>query len=255
MHDLLSECLEHRPHALEDRGAAADHHGQCPFLCPTHAATHGRVDEVDAAPPQPIGDLSRCCRLTGCAVHERRAGAEASEQADLPIEERRDVRRVRQAGDDDVRATCRVSWRRRLARARRRGEFPRASLGAIPDHEWKPGIGNPLRHRLTDGSESEESNVHQRRALGVERGARRLQEAIFTRLARHPQRTTLHAQRSTLYAMPTHRSPEDLPVAALVAPDILALLEESPTDIAAETEELHPADLADVVELLPPERV
>ncbi|PYP66325.1 MAG: hypothetical protein DMD26_08230 [Gemmatimonadetes bacterium] len=55
--------------------------------------------------------------------------------------------------------------------------------------------------------------------------------------------------------MPTHRSPEDLPVAALVAPDILALLEESPTDIAAETEELHPADLADVVELLPPERV
>ena len=88
------------------------------------------------------------------------AGAEASEQADLPIEERRDVRRVRQAGDDDVRATCRVSWRRRLARARRRGEFPRASLGAIPDHEWKPGIGNPLRHWLTDGSESEESNVH-----------------------------------------------------------------------------------------------
>jgi magnesium transporter len=54
---------------------------------------------------------------------------------------------------------------------------------------------------------------------------------------------------------PTHRSPEDLPVAALVAPDILALLEESPTDIAAETEEMHPADLADVVELLPSERV
>src|SRR5437764_284448 len=55
--------------------------------------------------------------------------------------------------------------------------------------------------------------------------------------------------------MPPHPGPADLPVAALVAPDILALLEESPTDIAAETEELHPADLADVVELLPPERV
>jgi magnesium transporter len=53
---------------------------------------------------------------------------------------------------------------------------------------------------------------------------------------------------------PPHRNPEDLPVAALVAPDILALLEESPSDIAAETEELHPADLADVVELLPAER-
>jgi magnesium transporter len=45
--------------------------------------------------------------------------------------------------------------------------------------------------------------------------------------------------------------PQDKPVAALVAPDILALLEESPADIAAETEELHPADLAAVAELIP----
>ena len=44
-------------------------------------------------------------------------------------------------------------------------------------------------------------------------------------------------------------------MAALLAPDILAMLEESPRDVAAETEELHPADLADVVELLPRERV
>ena len=40
-------------------------------------------------------------------------------------------------------------------------------------------------------------------------------------------------------------------VAALVAPDILDLLESDPSAIAAETEELHPADLADVAELLP----
>ncbi len=42
-------------------------------------------------------------------------------------------------------------------------------------------------------------------------------------------------------------------VAALVAPDILDLLENEPSSIAAETEELHPADLADVAELLPRE--
>src|SRR5688572_26218862 len=40
-------------------------------------------------------------------------------------------------------------------------------------------------------------------------------------------------------------------VAALVAPDILDLLETDPSAIAAETEELHPADLADVAELIP----
>ena len=49
---------------------------------------------------------------------------------------------------------------------------------------------------------------------------------------------------------PPQRKSEDRLVAALLAPDILALLEESPADIAAETEEMHPADLADVAELL-----
>jgi len=47
----------------------------------------------------------------------------------------------------------------------------------------------------------------------------------------------------------------DRPIAALLVPDILALLDESPGDLAAETEEMHAADLANVVEALPPERV
>ena len=50
---------------------------------------------------------------------------------------------------------------------------------------------------------------------------------------------------------PSQRNPpEDRLVAALLAPDIVAMLEESPADIATETEEIHPADLADVAELL-----
>jgi magnesium transporter len=53
---------------------------------------------------------------------------------------------------------------------------------------------------------------------------------------------------------PNQRSPEDRAMAALLAPDILALLEDSPKDIAAETEELHPADLAEVLEHVPRER-
>jgi magnesium transporter len=48
---------------------------------------------------------------------------------------------------------------------------------------------------------------------------------------------------------------EDRPLAALLAPDLLALLDESPADVAAETEELHPADLADVAEAMPRDRV
>ncbi len=54
---------------------------------------------------------------------------------------------------------------------------------------------------------------------------------------------------------PPQRNPEDRPVAALLAPDIIALLEESPADIAVETEEIHPADLADVAELLDREQL
>ncbi len=55
--------------------------------------------------------------------------------------------------------------------------------------------------------------------------------------------------------MSPERTPEERPIAALLAPDILALLEESPADVAVETEELHPADLADVAEALPVERI
>ena len=40
-----------------------------------------------------------------------------------------------------------------------------------------------------------------------------------------------------------------------MAPDILDLLEESPSTIAAETEELHPADLAEVAETIPRDKV
>ena len=50
-----------------------------------------------------------------------------------------------------------------------------------------------------------------------------------------------------------HKS--DRPIAALLVPDILALLGEAPGDLAAETEEMHAADLANVVEALPNERV
>jgi magnesium transporter len=55
---------------------------------------------------------------------------------------------------------------------------------------------------------------------------------------------------------PTHNAPvevddDDRSVAALLAPDILVMLEESPEAIAAETEELHAKDLADVAQALP----
>ena len=48
---------------------------------------------------------------------------------------------------------------------------------------------------------------------------------------------------------------EERPVAALLAPDILVMLAESPANVAAETEEMHPADLADVAEAIPREMV
>src|SRR5688572_9047235 len=50
-----------------------------------------------------------------------------------------------------------------------------------------------------------------------------------------------------------HKS--DRPIAALLVPDILALLDEAPGDLAAETEEMHAADLANVVEEIPRARV
>ncbi|HEY0970687.1 MAG TPA: magnesium transporter [Gemmatimonadales bacterium] len=48
---------------------------------------------------------------------------------------------------------------------------------------------------------------------------------------------------------------EERPLAALLVPDLLVLLEESPASVGVETEEMHPRDLADVVEAMPEERV
>jgi len=45
------------------------------------------------------------------------------------------------------------------------------------------------------------------------------------------------------------------PLAALLAPDILELLEESPEAVGAETEEMHAADLANIAEALPRDKV
>lgn len=55
--------------------------------------------------------------------------------------------------------------------------------------------------------------------------------------------------------MTPYQRHEERPLAALLAPDILALLEEAPESVAAEVEEMHPADLADVAEAMPPEKV
>ena len=54
---------------------------------------------------------------------------------------------------------------------------------------------------------------------------------------------------------PSQRNPEDRPIATLLAPDIVTLLQESPADIPVETEEIHPADLAQVAELLEREQL
>jgi len=54
---------------------------------------------------------------------------------------------------------------------------------------------------------------------------------------------------------PSQHNPEERPLGALLAPDIMVLLQESPELIAADTEELHPADLADVAEAIPVEHI
>jgi magnesium transporter len=59
---------------------------------------------------------------------------------------------------------------------------------------------------------------------------------------------------------PTHNAPveveeDERTLGALLAPDIVVMLEESPDAIGAETEELHAKDLADVTQALPRELV
>ena len=54
---------------------------------------------------------------------------------------------------------------------------------------------------------------------------------------------------------PRKSSTLERPIATLLAPDILDLLETEPGSVAAETDEMHPADLANVAEQLPRSQV
>ncbi len=51
------------------------------------------------------------------------------------------------------------------------------------------------------------------------------------------------------------RYDKNRPLAALLVPDLLELLEEAPESIGPQTEEMHPADLADVAEAMPEAQV
>lgn len=55
--------------------------------------------------------------------------------------------------------------------------------------------------------------------------------------------------------MTSPRFDKNRPLAALLVPDLLELLEEAPESIGPQTEEMHPADLADVAEALPEDQV
>ncbi|HMG70167.1 MAG TPA: magnesium transporter, partial [Gemmatimonadaceae bacterium] len=55
--------------------------------------------------------------------------------------------------------------------------------------------------------------------------------------------------------LPVEIDDDERTVGALLAPDILEMLEENPDAIAAETEELHAKDLTDVAHALPREMV
>jgi magnesium transporter len=55
--------------------------------------------------------------------------------------------------------------------------------------------------------------------------------------------------------MKPNRSNENRPLAALLVPDIVELLKDAPESVGPQTEEMHPADLADVAETLPEELV
>ena len=55
--------------------------------------------------------------------------------------------------------------------------------------------------------------------------------------------------------MTPRQNEKNRPLAALLVPDLLELLEEAPESIGPQTEEMHPADLADIAEALPDELV
>ena len=102
----------------------------------------------------------------------------------------------------------------------------------------------PRRHHGVEGSECSVTITRRRFFIGS--GC--FQCAVCRGNLRAPTDFLLSA-RAVL--MTPSRFDHNRPLAALLAPDILELLEDAPESIAPQTEEMHPADLADVAEALP----
>src|SRR3979409_2596902 len=75
------------------------------------------------------------------------------------------------------------------------------------------------------------------------------------RLQERPAHTSTGAVKKPPPYKPKVEDEEKRPLAFLLVPDVMVMLEETPEAIAAETEELHAKDLATVAEALPPEMV
>ncbi len=159
VYDLLPEMREHRANAFEGIRVAADHDRELAAFGADNAATHWGVEKLYVPRRELRRDASGRRRVAGRAVHEDRAPAHALQQSARSGNQRFDILRCGEAGDDDVAAVGGSGGRGGVLHSRVFGRKARGPLGgSIPDGEIFC-TGQVMRHGAPDGAKSEKGNA------------------------------------------------------------------------------------------------
>ena len=156
--DVLAERLQHRLERLEVGGLGADHGVEAAFLGLLRRARQRRVDVARSLGGEVGADARRRRRLGGRRVDDDEAGARGLCQAAFAPDDVLDLRRARDADEDDVGRARDLDRARCLARAGR-DQVGEALAVAVRLERQRIALGEQvLRHAVAHHADADEAD-------------------------------------------------------------------------------------------------
>ena len=162
VNDVLAERLQHGPERLERRLVGADHDVEPPLLGLDRRSGERRIDEADAGERERFAHLRRRGRLARRRVDDDEPDPRGGGDAVLAMDDLLDLRRARDAEDDDVRRPRHVRVGRDLLRACGEQVRERRAIAMRAHRQRKALRDEVLRDPVTHETEADEADARLR---------------------------------------------------------------------------------------------
>ena len=157
MGDRLAHGLQGGHGAFHLRRIAADHDAQRAFGRAFAAAADRRIEHADPFSGQGRGDIARGLGADGAHIDHQAARFGAVDDAIFAEDDRLHVRRIADAGDDDI-AFCSDICRAAAAVGAGRDDGIHAAGGAVPNVEREAGLQQVAGHAFAHDAEADEAD-------------------------------------------------------------------------------------------------